>query len=228
MNCIVVDDDKISRELICSYINDTDDLDLVKECKSAIEAANYLSKNEADLIFLDIEMPKMSGIELLKSLQNHPEVVLITSKEKYAVEAFEFDVTDYLIKPCKYPRFLKAVEKVRNNLKPATLDSIQEDCLFVKVDSELVNIPTKDILWVEALGDYVSFMTAVKKYMVLSTMSSIETRLPASQFIRVHRSYFVRIDRIKKIAEDIILVENKLIPVSKSYKKELINRLVAK
>lgn len=228
MNCIVVDDDKISRELICSYINDTDDLDLVKECKSAIEAANYLSKNDVDLIFLDIEMPKMSGIDLLKSMQNHPQVVLITSKDKYAVEAFEFDVTDYLVKPCKYARFLKAVEKVRNNNKTVVLDSIQEDCLFVKVDSELVNIPTKEILWVEALGDYVSFMTAAKKYMVLSTMANIETRLPQSQFIRVHRSYFVRIDRIKKIAEDIILVENKLIPVSKSYKKELITRLVAK
>ena len=225
MKCLVVDDDKISRELICDYIADTEDLELLKECKSGIEASNFLTKNEVDLIFLDIEMPKMSGIELIRSLENRPQFILITSENKYAVEAFEVEATDYLVKPVEYTRFLKALNKVRQNNKPVHLESANIENLFIKVDSELISISTKDVLWIEALGDYVNLITTTKKYTILSTMKNIEEKLPLNQFVRVHRSYFVRTDRIKKISDDIILVENKLIPVSKSYKKELYSRL---
>ncbi|GDX53015.1 DNA-binding response regulator [Bacteroidota bacterium] len=226
MKCLVVDDDKISRELMCECINETEDLVLSNVCKSAIEASNYLAKNEVDLIFLDVEMPKMSGLELLKSLNHKPQVILVTAKEKYAVEAFEYEVTDYLVKPVNHTRFLKAIQKVRTKSAPSKIESVKGGNIFIKVDSELINLPTTDILWIEALGDYVNFITAAKKYVVLSTMKNIEAKLPSKEFVRVHRSYLVRIDKIKKISEDILLVENKLIPVSKSYKKELLDRLI--
>lgn len=225
MRCLIVDDDEISRELIAEHIGNTDGLELVKSCKSGIEACNFLSKNNVDVIFLDVEMPKMSGLDLLKSLDHKPNVILITGKEKYAVEAFEQEVADYLVKPVQYPRFLKAINKLKGKQKPSVIESFQTDSLFIKVDSELVNLSNKEILWIEALGDYVNIITSVKKYVVLSTMKNIEEKLPPKDFIRVHRSYFVRIDKIKKLSEDIILVENKLIPVSKSYKKDLLDRL---
>jgi DNA-binding LytR/AlgR family response regulator len=225
MRCIIVDDDKISRELIRDYVNDTVDLELIGEFPSAIEANNFLSTNHTDIIFLDVEMPKMSGIELLKSLAEKPLIILITSKEKYAIEAFENEVLDYLVKPVDYVRFLKAVQKAKVKLVPNLIDSYSSDSIFIKVDSELINLPYKEIIWIEALGDYVNIITPTKKHVVLSTMKNIETKLPLREFVRVHRSYFVRIDKIKKISEDIILVENKLIPVSKSYKKELMERL---
>lgn len=225
MRCIIVDDDKISRELIRDYVNDTTELELLGEFSSAIEANNFLSKNHVDLIFLDVEMPKMTGLELLKSLDEKPLIILITAKEKYAVEAFEQEVSDYLIKPVEYTRFLKAIAKVKSNLRPMPVDSYTAESIFIKVDSELINLPYRDIMWIEALGDYVNIITPSKKHVVLSTMKNIEGKLPTKEFIRVHRSYFVRIDKIKKISEGIILVENKLIPVSKSYKKELMERL---
>jgi len=225
MKCLVVDDDSISRELICECINETEDLILSGVCKSAIEAANFLSKNEVDLIFLDVEMPKMSGLDLLKSLYNRPQVILVTAKEKYAVQAFEYEVTDYIVKPVNHSRFIKAVQKARGKNTPSKIESVNGGNIFIKVDSELINITTSEILWIEALGDYVNFITPEKKYVVLSTLKNIELKLPPNEFIRVHRSYLVRIDRIKKIAEDIILVENKMIPVSKSFKKELLDRL---
>lgn len=225
MRCIIVDDDKISRELIQDYVKDTEGLELLGVFPSAIEANNFLSKNHVDLIFLDVEMPKMSGMELLKSLDEKPLIILITSKEKYAVEAFEHEVLDYLVKPVDYARFVKAYQKAKNRLKPMPLDNITKESIFIKVDSELINLPFKEILWIEALGDYINIITAQRKLVVLSTMKNIEEKLPPNDFVRVHRSYFVRLDRIKKISEDIILVENKLIPVSKSYKKELLQRL---
>lgn len=225
MRCIIVDDDKISRELVQDYVIDTESLELLGVFPSAIEANNFLSKNHVDLIFLDVEMPKMSGLELLKSLDEKPLIILITSKEKYAVEAFEHEVLDYLVKPVDYARFVKAYQKAKNKLKPMPLDNVTKESIFIKVDSELINLPFKEVLWIEALGDYINIITAQRKLVVLSTMKNIEEKLPPNEFVRVHRSYFVRLDRIKKISEDIILVENKLIPVSKSYKKELLQRL---
>jgi DNA-binding LytR/AlgR family response regulator len=225
MRCIIVDDDKVSRELVQDYVADTEGLELLGAFPSAIEANNFLSKNHVDLIFLDVEMPKMTGLELLKSLDEKPLIILITSKEKYAIEAFEYEVLDYLLKPVEYARFVKAFQKAKNKLKPMPLDNVTKESIFIKVDSELINLPFKEVLWIEALGDYINIITAQRKLVVLSTMKNIEEKLPPTEFVRVHRSYFVRLDRIKKISEHIILVENKLIPVSKSYKKELLQRL---
>src|SRR6185436_17307920 len=123
MRCLIVDDDEISRELIAEHVRNTEELELIKICKSGIEASNFLAKNNVDVIFLDVEMPKMSGLELLKSLENKPNVVLITAKEKYAAEAFEYEVTDYLVKPVDYARFMKAVNKLKTKQRPSVIDS---------------------------------------------------------------------------------------------------------
>src|SRR5215207_5696439 len=159
MRCIIVDDDQISRELIRDYVSDTPELELLGEFPSAIEANNFLSKNHVDLIFLDVEMPKMTGIELLKSLDEKPLIILTTSKDQYAVEAFEQEVSDYLVKPIEYPRFVKAVNKAKNTLRPMQVESFSNDSIFIKVDSELINLPYRDIMWIEALGDYVNIIT---------------------------------------------------------------------
>ncbi|HZG00283.1 MAG TPA: response regulator, partial [Chitinophagales bacterium] len=141
MRCITVDDDAISRELIREYITDTPELEMLGEFASAIEANNFLSKNHVDLIFLDVEMPKMTGLELLKSLDEKPLIILTTSKEKYAIEAFENEVLDYLIKPIDYARFIKAVNKAKNTLRPMPVDSFANDSIFIKVDSGLIILP---------------------------------------------------------------------------------------
>ena len=225
MNCLVVDDDKLSRELMIEYIHRTDGLELAKACENAIIASNFLKANTVDLIFLDIEMPKMTGIEFIRALAPMPPIILISAKEKYAIEAFEYEVLDYLVKPVGYDRFLKAVNKAMKTLQPQPLASVKNDTVFLKVDSELVGIKLEDILWIEAMGDYIAVITPQKKYVILSTMKEMEAKLTSKEFMRVHRSFIVRLDKIKKIAEDILLVMDKPIPISKPMKKELLDRL---
>ena len=225
MNCLVVDDDKLSRELMIEYIHRTDGLELAKACENAIIASNFLKANTVDLIFLDIEMPKMTGIEFIRALAPMPPIILISAKEKYALEAFEYEVLDYLVKPVAYDRFLKAVNKAMKTLQPQPLASVKNDTVFLKVDSELVGIKLEDILWIEAMGDYIAVITPQKKYVILSTMKEMEAKLTSKEFMRVHRSFIVRLDKIKKIAEDILLVMDKPIPISKPMKKELLDRL---
>lgn len=225
MNCLIVDDDKITREIISDYISQTEGLELARACENAIAASNFLKSNNVDLVFLDIEMPKMSGIELMKAQSPMPPVIFVSAKEKYAVEAFEYEVLDYLVKPISYDRFLKSVNKALKTLQPNPLASIKNDTVFIKVDSELIGIKLQDILWIEAMGDYIAIITPQKKYVILSTMKEIESKISATEFMRVYRSYIVRLDKIKKIVEDIILIDSKPIPISKPQKKELLERL---
>jgi DNA-binding LytR/AlgR family response regulator len=201
------------------------DLKLVVVCKDAVEASNVLRKENVDLVFLDVEMPEMTGIELIKSLTHKPEIVLVTSKENYAVEAFEYDVADYIVKPATYERFLKAYDRVKARLTTDNENPVNDDAVFVKVDSQLVKVNTRDILWVEAFGDYVNVFTETNKYIVHSTMKGMENKLPSDSFLRVHRSYIVRVEKIKAIEETIIIIGKKLIPIGDSYRSTLMKRL---
>ncbi len=225
IRCAIVDDEEMSRKNIEQLIKRIQDLKLVVVCKDAIEASNALRKEKVDLIFLDVEMPEMTGIELVKSLTHKPEIVLITSKENYAVEAFEYDVADYIVKPATYERFLKAYDRVKARLTADNENLVNDDAVFVKVDSQLVKVNTSDILWVEAFGDYVNIFTETNKYIVHSTMKGMENKLSSDHFFRVHRSYIVRLQKIKAIEETLIIIGKKLIPIGDSYRSALMKRL---
>ncbi len=221
--CIAVDDDPVSLGIIEVLVERTEMLQWVKGFEDPVAAANYLRNEQPDILFLDVEMPEMTGIELLQTLRTPLQVILTTSKKSYALEAFEYEVTDYLLKPLQYPRFLKAVEKaVTRMLKP---EQPKTRSLFVKEDHLLVSLPFEDIAWVEAYGDYVKIYTTGRMYTIYTTLKTVESRLPASEFLRVHRSFIVRLDRIENIDAGNLQIADKIIPVSNTYRPALMARI---
>jgi DNA-binding LytR/AlgR family response regulator len=227
MNCIIIEDDKLSLRIIEEFVNKTADLNLVDTYSNAVDAINLLGKNEnIQLIFLDVELPDMSGMEFLESIKITPQVVIISSKEKYAVQAFNYEVTDYLVKPITYARFYKAIERARKRMQMRNgLDKIGKDEIFIKKNSTLVRLRYDDILWVEALENYVIFNTFDDKYTIHFTMKAIEQKLPLDKFTRVHRSYIVNTGSIEIIEDNSVLIRThdgtKTIPIGKSYKDKL-------
>lgn len=225
MNCIIVDDDEMSRTIVRHFVEQTQTLNLVGICADGIEAANMLRESSVDLIFLDVEMPEMTGMDLVKSLTVKPQVVIISSRTDYAVEAFEYSITDYLVKPITYARFLKAVEKVRDSETPVTNGSAQSQDLYIKTDSRIVKVSLKELLYVEALADYVILHTAQSRYIVHSTMKGIERKLSDNMFVRVHRSYIVNTEQIESIEDLSVVINKKYIPIGASYKDSFLKRL---
>lgn len=224
LSCIIVDDDRISIQVLEELVQKTELLDFVASFTSATSALQLMQKQPIDLIFLDVEMPEMSGLEFLKSLTRKPEIIITSSKEKYALEAFNSDVTDYLLKPItEYSRFIKAIMKVIDN--KADVKKSDADSIFVKVDSLLVNLDFNDIQWVEAYGDYVKIITQEKTHTVYSKLKTIEERLPQALFLRVHRSYIVNLNKIDNIDHTNLQINKKIIPISNSYKEQLIKRI---
>jgi DNA-binding LytR/AlgR family response regulator len=223
----------MSRKIIEEFIARTDQLNLVASYDNAMDAINsFNADSDIDVIFLDIEMPEMSGIDFLESLQNPPQIIIVSGKEKYALEAYNYDVTDYLLKPVVYSRFFKAINKANVRFKNK-VDS-REDEIFIKKNSALVRLKYDDILWVEALENYVIFSTFNEKFTIHFTMKAIEQKLPTNKFSRVHRSFIVNTSRITMIEDNVIIIKthdgNKSIPVGKSYKDKLLRdiNLIAK
>lgn len=237
LRALVVDDDPVSRALLARYIGQHDALQLAASCESALAAVPLLRAGEVDVVFLDVEMPEMSGLELVRALDACPAIVLVTGKAHYAVEAFAVAVTDYLLKPVQYPRFLQAVERVVRQrqqeiapARPAPVaarrpDVETRDVLFARIDGRLVRIPLAEVYWVEAKGDYVLLHAPKRRYMVHATMKTMEERLPPGDFVRVHRSHIVRVDRIVDLEDTTIVVEREVIPVGASYREGLMSRL---
>ncbi|HEX8529104.1 MAG TPA: LytTR family DNA-binding domain-containing protein [Cytophagales bacterium] len=225
MNCIIVDDEEMSRAIIKHFVEQTQFLNLVGVCPDAITASNVLRDEPVDLLFLDIEMPQMSGMELVRSLTVKPQVIFITSRTDYAVEAFEYQVADYLVKPVTYARFLKAVEKVRDNMDLHTLSQQNPKDIYVKTDAKIVKVNLNDLLYVEALADYVILHTAGGRHIVHSTMKGIEKKLNTGDFARVHRSFIINVEKIEAIEDLSILINKKYIPIGASYKDAFYKRL---
>lgn len=228
MKCIIVDDNKMARMALKQLVSQVQNLELVAECSNAMEAYNQLAGSPIDLIFLDIEMPEMSGIDLIKKLgAKKPLIIFTTAKTDYAVEAFELNVIDYLVKPISQGRLLQAVEKAQE-----ALDSNKEEVkveeqgfVFVKDNGMLKRISIDDILFLEAMGDYVKVHTAPKFHVVHATLKSIEEKLPSTKFLRVHRSYIVAINKIDFIQEGTISIGKTTIPVADTHKANLNKRL---
>lgn len=230
MNCIIIDDDELSRRVVEEFIGRTDFLNLTHSFSSAVEAINYIKQGEeVHLIFLDVEMPEMTGIEFLNSLSHPPQVIIVSSKEKYAIQAFDYSVTDYLLKPITYARFFKAASKAYElfNKGRSLTDTDKE--IFIKKNSSLVRIKYNDILWVEALENYVVINTTTDKFTIHFTMKSIENQLPMVKFKRVHRSFIVNVSRITSIEDNSVVIKmtdsKKVIPIGKSYREKLLNEI---
>jgi DNA-binding LytR/AlgR family response regulator len=226
MNCIIIEDEPLSVRIIQECVRKTTDLNLVHTFSNAIDAINILQTDESiELIFLDIELPEMSGMEFLDSIKEPPQVIIISSKGLYAADAFDYDVADYLVKPVTYARFYKAIQRARKRLEKDKLDKVGRSEIFIKKDATLVRLKYSEILWIEALENYVIFNTFNEKFTIHFTMKAIEQKLPQDKFTRVHRSFIVNTGSIDAIEDNSVLIKvhdgTKSIPIGKSYKDKL-------
>ena len=229
MKCIIVDDDELSRMSLQFLASKIDGLEVVEVCESALEALKVLKGNEVDLLLLDIEMPALTGMELVKSFDKLPNIIFITSKSEYAVEAFEFKelVIDYITKPVDLPRFIKAINRAKERVDKHDKVVDESTEIFIKNNSSLVRVKYDDILWIEALENYVVVNTFKDKYTIHFTMKAISEKMPSEKFVRIHRSFIVNIGKIKLIEDNSVVVKydggSKVIPIGKSYKEKLMN-----
>ncbi len=233
INAIIVDDEPLAQEVLETYISQLPEINLVTKCKNAFEANEALKSHQVDLMFLDIQMPQLSGIDFLKTLSNPPCVIFTTAYPDYAVEGFELNATDYLLKPISLERFLKAVNKVSEKMASKRIEhesnnhDVTDDFFFVKADKKLVKINFDDILYIEGLKDYVIIRQEAGRVITLQTMKSLEDRLPLHNFKRVHRSYIVNIKKITAILGNMVeLMESgkvKQLPIGKNYRDELLD-----
>lgn len=230
MNCIIIDDNKLARAALKILITQVAFLDLKEECSNPIDGFNYLQKENVDLVFLDVEMPGMTGIELIKNLEKRPIIILITAKKSYAVEAFELNVADYIVKPVTLSRFMLAVSRAKelfesNDVK-LEINVKKKDYIFVRSNSVLTKIQTKDILYIQALGDYINIFTIDnKRHTVHITLRGIEEKLPLGRFYRLHRSYLIALDHIDGVEEGTAYVGKHPIPIGEQFKKDLLKKL---
>jgi DNA-binding LytR/AlgR family response regulator len=235
IKAIIVDDEPLAHVVLETYISQLPEIELVKKCENAFEANEALRSHHIDLIFLDIQMPQLSGIDFLKTLSNPPCVIFTTAYPDYAVEGFELNAVDYLLKPISLERFLKAVNKVsdkidsRKNEHEVVVHDSPDDFFFVKADKKLVKINFNEILYVEGLKDYVIIRQDGGRVITLQTMKSLEDRLPTSKFKRIHRSYIVNIKKITAILGNMVeLIEGgkvKQLPIGKNYRDELLDMI---
>lgn len=238
IKCIIVDDEPPAQRVLEKYIADVPGLILEAKCKNAFEAMEMLHQKQIDLMFLDINMPKMTGLSFLQTLKNPPLVIITTAYREYALESFDLDVLDYLKKPIPFERFLKAVNKAMErvsaaNRQPAYVltepsrQQLEGSFIFVKDDKVTYRIDLNDILYVEAVGDYVKVVTQDKVYMTCQTMKKMETWLPANRFPRVHKSYIIAISKINSIEGNILNINQMLIPIGQTYRKSFSDLLEA-
>lgn len=229
LKCAVVDDSSLQRLSIVKLIKDHPNLKLVAEYNNAIETKNGLLDTEVDLIFLDIEMPILSGFELLDDLPNKPQIIFVTGKTKYAFKAFDYDAVDYIHKPVSKDRFNNAVSKAINlhNLKTHGTPLEDENFIFVKSNLKNRKVFLNKLKYIEALGDYVKFVTEKDTFVVLATMKSFEEQLPPDQFLRIHKSYIVNLEKVERYNSKNIEIDKQQIPLSRHKKSNLIDALSA-
>jgi len=226
MNCIIVDDDAITRAIVEALVRSTGFLSLQAVCGDPAEAARITGHKRPDLIFLDVEMPGMNGFELMRRFGDQsPAVILITAHRKYAADAFDFNVVDFLVKPVSPERFRRAAEKAKKLYEFERLNKVQEDSLYIKTAGQLVKIDPREILFIKSLADYVTIHTQSDKLTTHSTMKSMLMKLPKSDFQRIHHSYIVRLDKISQHESNAVRIGEYLIPVSRPHKATLRNRL---
>lgn len=225
LRALIVDDEEMSRATIAHFVKKHEYIDLVDSCENAMEAITHLNSGTIDLVFLDIEMPEMSGLELLKVLKKPPLVILVTSKKEYAVEAFEHQVVDYLVKPVEYTRFVKAVQRAQSLHESENVSHIEDDDIYIKSDYRIIRVQLSDIKYIEAMADYANIYLPDSRHIIHSTMKALEQKLPSENFIRVHRSYIINLREVESIEDNMVKVNGKNIPIGSSYKDKFMSKI---
>jgi DNA-binding LytR/AlgR family response regulator len=225
-SCIIVDDEPLARNVLVKYISDCPILELKASCKSAFEAIEVIKNNDIRIVFLDINMPKLSGLSMVKSMDHPPQIIFTTAYPEYAVEGFEVDATDYLVKPFSFERFMKAVNKALEREKIREKTGETKDIngtgkLIVKADGKLYQIEWQDIIFFEAMGDYIKVHTSTKTIITHNTLKNLENNLPSGMFLKVHRSYIISPASIEFIEGNRIKIGKDFIPVGQSYRSNL-------
>jgi DNA-binding LytR/AlgR family response regulator len=229
LRCVIIDDEPIARKGLKEYMQDASFLQLAGEFDNPLKAADLLVHEKIDLLFLDIQMPKMTGLEFLKTLAHPPMVIFTTAYPQYAVEGFEWNAIDYLLKPFSFERFWKAVSKARNMQEVITQPLAapgEPDYFFIKTDNKLVKVLYDDILFVEALQNYVAVYTTGKKYITYLTFHSIESHLPATRFIKTHKSYIVAANKVESIEGNDITIGTYHVPISRTEREAVLQQLI--
>ena len=232
IKCLIVDDEQYARKLLEGYVNKIPDLDLAGLCKNSMEAMLQLNKQRIDLIFLDIQMPDLTGIDFLKTLTNKPLVIFTTAYQEYALDGYELDVIDYMLKPISFERFLKGVNKAIEQLRiksqvpaPATKSSERghesDGSINIKADSKIYKLKHSNILFIEGLKEYVTFYTPQRKYIVLESLKRLEQTLPGRQFLRIHKSYIINTTKVESLYGNMIEIGEHQLPIGKSYAEQV-------
>lgn len=227
--CLIVDDEPVAQQILEKYINQIEALHLIAKCSNAFEAMNILHQEKVDILFLDIKMPSLSGIEMLKTIQNQPKVILTTAFSEFAVESYEYGVIDYLLKPIAFERFLKTINKILlpqnidfNNGKAEEKLTIQPTFIFFKANKKIFKYYLVDILFIEGSGNYIKVHAQNDKpLMVLDKLTDLLEKLPPRQFLRVHKSFIINISHIIKIEGNVLFIRDREIPISNTFRKDL-------
>lgn len=229
--CLIIDDELPARALIQMYLENLPDFEVVKTLDNAVEGFVYLQNHSVDLLFLDIQMPKMTGLELLKSLQKRPKIVMTTAFREYAAEGFDLDVFDYLVKPISQERFLKTISKylyfqeVTQHVEPPK-SNYDDAYIFFKVGKEQIKVFLSDILYIEGLKDYIKVFTSQGMYVVYERMGFMEAKLPESKFVRIHKSFIIAVDKVYSYSNECIKINNQKIPIGRMYKQGFLSRVL--
>jgi DNA-binding LytR/AlgR family response regulator len=231
--CLIIDDEPLARDLIRSYLDKLESFEVVCECGDAMKALQVLREQKIDLMFMDIQMPQITGIEFLRILKNPPKVIITTAYREYALDSFEFDVVDYLLKPITFERFLKAVNKyfqVSQEEIPvaAPVSEViqsEEAFIYVRENKRVIKVNLNEILYIEGLSEYVQIYTDRKKIITKTSMTSLEEKLPNDGFLRIHKSFIVSVSRIEAFTANTIEVPGKELPIGRSYKNAVLNTL---
>jgi DNA-binding LytR/AlgR family response regulator len=235
LKCMVIDDEPLAIQLLATHISKVSFLELANTFNNPMEALISFNSNPVDLIFLDIQMPQLTGIQFMKLLQNRAQVIITSAYEEYAIEGYEHNVTDYLLKPISFERFYKAVEKAYNINNPSHKLNPKQDLsnatggyIFVKVETKMVRVELDDILFIEGLKNYVSIFTKSQRIVTLQVMKQLEEILPSNRFIRVHKSYIVALDKINSIERQEISINDRIIPIGITYQEQFFKLLEAR
>lgn len=232
LKCLVIDDEPPARDIIRRYINEVPVIELAGECGNALQSIALLQQKAVDLIFLDIKMPQMNGNDFLKAIRNPPPVIFTTAYSEYALEGYDLDVIDYLLKPIKFDRFIKAVNKaflfkghakfeIRQPVEPAK----EENFVYFRSERKMIKVMLQDILYIESMKDYIKIFTMGEVIITKQSLSSVEAMLPAKEFMRTHRSYIVSLSKIKSYTHEIMEIDKAEIPIGKLYRNDVIQTL---
>ena len=231
IRCIIVDDEPVARDILKRHLSKIDNIEIIASCKIAIEAFTVINNEQIDLIFLDIKMPEISGLSFAKSINKNARIIFTTAYRDYAVDGFDLQAVDYLLKPVSFERLLQSIQKYANENSPVRATKAEEvlveqqDFIFVRSDRKMIRIDFAEILYIESLSDYIKIYLIDKMVVTREAISSIEARLPRKDFIRVHRSFIISKAHIISFTNEFVEVGNEEIPISRSYKQEVLKRL---